>query len=747
LHALASFVAGRRGKWVVLAIWFVAFVALLPLGGKLADETQDDTQSFLPESAESTEVVTVLDEEFDSGETTQGLIVYQRDGGLTAADQEKIADDAAELDDLSEDELPLITPPVTPFPEEGAAAATADQAAVGEAGEGQTASADAPAAVSPEGDLAFTVLTVPTNFEEAADWGENVRDVTGDEADGMEIYVTGDLGFSADAEEIFGELDLKLLAATAALVLFLLGAIYRAVLVAITPLIVVFFAYTVATAFVYFYAESGATVSSNGTSILIVLMFGITTDYCLLLVSRYREELHRISDKHDAMARAVSRTGPTILASGLTVSLAMLTLTLADARLTSTLGPVAAIGVAVGMLAGLTLLPALLAIFGRRGFWPRSATVECNPDTPSVTRQGVWRRIGDRVLKTPGTALAITVIAFVAGSLGLLAYKVDYSTTNFFKKSVESVEGFELMEEAFPAGTLAPTTILVERDDGEVTEEDLALAAERVEPIEKVASATPTGNVSTDETKATVEVILEGDPFTPEAFDAVPVMRSELDDLGPGLTALVGGGSAIQYDFDQAIESDLKLIAPIALLVIAIILAILLRALVAPLVLIASVILSFLCTLGLSVLFIRYVVGDPGLDASIPTFAFIFLVALGIDYTIFLMARVREEARHHGTREGMLRALAATGPVITSAGIILAGTFSVLMTLPVTFTFDLGFMVALGILLDTFIVRTIMVPAAVELLGDRVWWPSTAESEAGLHEEIRDGETPPAPSG
>ena len=211
----------------------------------------------------------------------------------------------------------------------------------------------------------------------------------------------------------------------------------------------------------------------------------------------------------------------------------------------------------------------------------------------------------------------------------------------------------------------------------------------------------------------------------------------------------MGGGSAIQYDFDEAIESDLKLIAPVALLVIAIILAILLRALVAPLVLIASVILSFLCTLGLSVLFIRFVVGDDGLDASIPTFAFIFLVALGIDYTIFLMARVREEARRFGTREGMLRALAATGPVITSAGIILAGTFSVLMTLPVTFTFDLGLMVAIGILLDTFIVRTIMVPAAVELIGDKIWWPSTAQSSAGLHEEIDEHETapPPPPSG
>ena len=236
-------------------------------------------------------------------------------------------------------------------------------------------------------------------------------------------------------------------------------------------------------------------------------------------------------------------------------------------------------------------------------------------------------------------------------------------------------------------------------------------------------------------------MVLKDDPFTKEAFAVVPDIRDAAADPGLGLNALVGGGSATQYDFDQAIESDLKLIAPLALAVMAIILAILLRALVAPLVLIASVILSFLCTLGLSVLFIRFVVGDDGFDASIPTFAFIFLVALGIDYTIFLMARVREEARLHGTREGTLRALGATGPVITSAGIILAGTFSVLMTLPVTYTFDLGFMVALGVLLDTFIVRTIMVPAAIELLGDRVWWPSTPKGGAVLHEETGAGDT------
>jgi RND superfamily putative drug exporter len=711
MSALASVVTGRRAKWLTVALWVAVAIALMPLGGKLADETEDDTASYLPESAESTEVVNILDRQFAAGETTIGLIVYQREGGLTAGDRRVIARDAEEIR-RARGRIPLTRPPAVPF----TPGAPRDL-------------------VSPDGDAAYTVLTVPTDFDKSADWGKEIREITGEGAGGMRILLTGDLGFSTDGEEVFGDLDAKLLGATVLLVLILLGLIYRAVLVALIPLLVVFFSYTVATAFVYLYADSGAAVSSNGTTILIVLMFGVGTDYSLLLVSRYREELRRIDDKHEAMDHALRRTGPTILASGLTVALAMLVLALADTRLTSSLGPVSAIGVACAMVAGLTLLPAMLTIFGRAGFWPRRGLVECDPDHPSAARQGLWRRFGDKVLKRPLTALVATVAVFAAGALGLLAYKVDYSTTNFFKESVESVEGFEVLGESFPKGTLAPITVLVERAGGAVTQADVNQALERLESVDGVARATPSGVRSESGQIASIDVVLEGDPYKESTLDVVPKIRDRLADLSPGLSALVGAGTAIQYDYDQTIQDDLKLIVPIALLVIAIILALLLWSLVAPLVLIASVIVSFFCTLGLSILFIRYVIGDPGFDASLPTFAFIFLVALGIDYTIFLMARVREESRRHGTREGMLRALSATGPVITSAGIILAGTFSVLMTLPVTYTFDLGFMVALGILLDTFVVRTIMVPAAVELIGDRIWWPSTPDRGGALREK------------
>jgi putative drug exporter of the RND superfamily len=700
VSALASFVTGRRTKWVVIVLWIVVVFALSPLGGKLADATRDETASFLPAGAESTRVQELLKDRFPGGETTIGLIVYKREGGLTEADRAKIARDAQRVDDA----IPVTQPAQVPF------------------------SSDAPPGlVSENGDAAYTVVTVPLNFDRVADWGKETRDLVGDGGGGLQVYVTGDLGLWADFEEVFGEVDTRLLLATVLLVLVLLGAIYRAPLIAIIPIVVVGLAYQVATAFIYLYADAGNTVNSNSTGILVVLMFGVGTDYCLLLVSRYREELHRVEDKHAAMARALRRAGPALLASGCTVIAAMLVLLLADTGSTKSLGPVSAIGVASVLLAGLTLLPALLTAVGRKGFWPRSSAVAYQPDVDLAQRQGLWRRFGDRVLQRPGLALAATTALFALFTLGLLAYKEDYSIGGFFKKSVESVDGFDVLAESFPQGALAPTSILVLRDDGgaAVSNADLATVSRRLEGIDGVASVSEPQR-SEDGDIGRIEVTFDDDPYSEAALARVDTLRDRLRDLPGGATALVGAGSAVQQDFNDAAARDLRVIVPVALLVITIILGILLQAIVAPLVLIATVMASFFGTLGLSIFFFIEVQGSAGVDASLPTFAFIFLVALGVDYTIFLMSRVREEARTHGTREGVLRALAATGPVITSAGVILAGTFAVLMTLPVTFAFNIGFMVAVGILLDTFIVRTIMVPAAVELLGDRVWWPSTA---------------------
>jgi len=693
MRGLARIVTGRRSKWLVLLAWIVLLAVLAPVGQKLSDVTDNRTESFLPPNAESTEALRVQERRFPGGETVGGLVVYHRAGGLTAADQSAIGAGAA----AAAKALPLVGKPSDPV-------------------------------VSPGREVAYFAVALPDDNDKIAGWGKDLRRAVGSgHRAGLDVYVTGGVGFNADFEEVFGNIDVKVLGVTVVLVVVLLLLIYRAPLVALVPLLVVGFAYSIAQGFVYLYAKSGATVSDNGATILVVLMFGVGTDYCLLLVSRYREELRAVEDKHEAMARALLRAGPAILASGLTVALTMLVLLLADVGSTHSLGPVSAIGVTVAFCAGLTLLPALLTVAGRRGFWPRRGLVEYRPEDPAAERAGVWRRVGARVLQRPGRALVVTVAVFSIGALGLFAYKEDYSVTGFFKKQTESADGFAVLKASLPAGALVPTTVLVVRDGGKVTDADVAAVRQAALAVPGVATVDSGSVRSPDGTVARLTVIFSDDPFESAALSRAEVLRDRVHAAAPpGTRVLVGDGSAVQADFNEAAARDLRLIVPLALLVIFVILAVLLEAVVAPLLLIASVVVSFLGTLGLSVLFFRFVVGDAGVDNSLPTYAFIFLVALGIDYTIFLMSRVREEARHYGTREGTLRALAATGPVITSAGIILAGTFSVLMTLPVTFVFDLGFMVAVGILLDTFVVRTIMVPALIELVGDRAWWPSSA---------------------
>jgi putative drug exporter of the RND superfamily len=707
MRALARIVAGRGTKWLVVVAWVLLAVVFAPLGAKLGDVTDNRTETFLPPEAESTEVLRLEEQRFAGGETVGGLVVYRRAGGLTAADRARIARDAQRLGRA----LPLVGRPVVPF---------------------------APGAprslVSPRGDVAYTVINLPDDNERLGQWGETARDIARG-GGGVDVYVTGALGFNADFTEVFESLDTKVLGVTVVLVLVLLGLIYRSPLIALIPLVVVGFAYSIAQGLVYVYGQAGNTVSENGTSILVVLMFGVGTDYCLLLVSRYREELRRFPDKHDAMGRAMRRAGPAILASGLTVALTMLVLLLADVGSTHSLGPVSAIGVAVALVAGLTLLPALLTIAGRRGFWPRRGTVELVPEGAAVERVGIWRRVGERVLQRPTAALIVTVLGFGAAALGLLAYKEDYSIGGAFKEQTESLTGFEIMQEAFPPGALAPTTVLVDGGAGPPPPAAVARVQQALRGVRGVAAVTPAG-ASSDGRIARLSVVFADDPFEESSLEHVEAMRDRAADVMPrGVRVLIGDGSAVQADFNAAAARDLRLIVPLALLVIFVILAVLLQALVAPVALIASVVLSFLGTLGLSIVVFRFVFGDTGVDNSLPTYAFIFLTALGIDYTIFLMSRVREEARRLGTREGTLVALAATGPVITSAGIILAGTFSVLVTLPITFIFDLGFMVAVGILLDTFVVRTIMVPAIIELLGDRTWWPSSASGGTrALHE-------------
>jgi RND superfamily putative drug exporter len=521
-------------------------------------------------------------------------------------------------------------------------------------------------------------------------------------------------------------------------------------------------------------------------------VLGAGTDYALLIVARYREELHHTLDRHEAMAAAMRSAGPAVLASAATVIAALFCLMIAKVNGTSGMGPIVAMGVACAALSMLTLLPALLTIFGRRAFWPfvPHSTEWLAPegiqagrmrrriaDGPRLTAlllvvgaslivllllplvilnsllhkatrglipsvivgpldravfkpyelrrfrhehladetHGFWKRVGDWVATRPRrVAIGSTAVLLVLCA-GLGFFSTDLTTNDSYRTKVESVEGQEILSRHFPAGASAPVDIVVP-PGADVAAVRRAVA--RADGVESVS-----GPVAEGDRGVLVQATLEPQPYSTEAFDLIEPIRDAAHRAAEG--ALVGGASAVEFDVREAAAWDSTVIPPIVLVVVFLILALLLRAIVAPLILIGTVILSFLAALGVGYFAFDVIFDFPGSDPSLPLFAFVFLVALGVDYNIFLIARAREETVTHGTRAGILRALAVTGGVITSAGIVLAGTFSVLAVLPLVFLTEIGFIVAFGVLLDTFLVRSVLVPALVLLIGDRVWWPSS----------------------
>jgi RND superfamily putative drug exporter len=680
MSRLLTLPGDRRAKWLVGALWLAlvlgAFAANLP--GKFSDAEQNESTSFLPGDAESTKALEIT-ERLEGGEQVPMIVVYHRGGGLTAADRGRIAADRAELNRL---DLPATTDFRRPVfsPDGTGAILTAD---IRSDGEGET----------------------------ILDPVKEVRERVSDPGGGLEVKVAGPAGMAADAIEVFESLDGTLVGVAFLLVLVLLVLIYRSPLFFWIPLTAVGFAEIATRAIGYGLTEAGVTINGQSSSILSVLVLGAGTDYALLLVARYREELRRHEDKHDAMALALRTAGPAIFASGMTVIAALLCLTLAEVNGTSGLGPIGALGIAVAMLAMLTLLPAMLVIFGRGAFWPFIPRFGAEGADET---HGAWRRVGERVVRRPRRVWVAGTALLLVMALGILNFSDGLTQGNQFRGEVESVEGQKLLSESFPSGANAPTDIVV-RDPARVEEVRRAVAA-----VPGVASVTP---VARGREAVLLQAVLELEPYSTEAFDLIGDIRAAAKRAG-GPQTLVGGSTAVERDLRVAAARDTRVIVPIALVVVLLILIVLLRALVAPLMLIATVILSFAAALGVGAVVFDVVFGFPGSDPSLPLFAFVFLVALGIDYNIFLMARVREETRRHGTRQGMLRGLAVTGAVITSAGIVLAGTFSVLAVLPLVFLTEIGFVIAFGVLLDTFLVRSVLVPALTFDIGDRIWWPS-----------------------
>ena len=547
---------------------------------------------------------------------------------------------------------------------------------------------------------------------------------------GYESHITGPAGIFADLFAAFGSINTKLLQTTLIVVAVILILVYRSPILWILPLFTAGTALGFATMIVYYLAKNGVIDLNGQTSgILDVLVLGAATDYALLLISRYREELHHHESRYESMKIALRGVVEPIIASGSTVIVGLMVLLLSDLSSNRGLGPVGSIGIASAMLASLTLLPALLVVFGRWVFWPKIPRF----DDVDEKLSGFWAKVGSFVERKP-KPIWITTAAMLIVFAGLsTTLKSDgLSQTEAFTSRTDSVIGLEKLGQHFPSGEGSPVEIIVNQSD-------VAKVSDALKAVPNVASVIPqteidpmtqkpTTTIKVVDSKALLLATLSVPADSREAKETIPALREAAKKASQ--SALVGGQAAIGYDVDQSSKRDNRVIIPIVLILIAIILGLLLRSIAAAALLLVTVILSFLATLGVCALVFEHVFGFAGTDASFPLFAFVFLVALGIDYNIFLMTRVREEAKKIGTRAGVIKGLTVTGGVITSAGIVLAATFGVLGVLPLVFLAEIGFAVAFGVLLDTIVVRSLLVPSLVRLIGPKIWWPSKLKDQA-----------------
>jgi putative drug exporter of the RND superfamily len=684
-HRLTGIPSGRRTKFVALVLWLVLVSVAAPLGAKLTEVLNNDTLSALPRSAETTRALVRAEAAFPGSDRLVAVAVYARDSGLTGADRAK---------------------------------ADADRAAF--AGFAQNAAVP-PAIASEDGKALLLSFPLAGSDEQQSDAATEIKQRLADGAPaGLQTALTGSAGAVDDIFDAFEGMDITLLLVTGAVVILLLLVTYRSPVLWLIPLLSVVIASQVASAAVYLLARYGElTVDFQSQSVLTVLVFGVGVDYALLLVARYREELRRHRDRHEAMAVALRRSFPAVLASAATVTAGLLCLLAALHPSTRGLGPVGAVGVAAALVAMTTLLPALLVLCGRWLFWPfvpRYAPSAVGHDV--AADHGLWGRVARGVGRRPRPIWIGSVGVLLALTIGIGNLSIGLPAGETFTKEVGSVTGQRLIERHYPGGASAPADILVTAG----TADQAAAAAERVDGVAEVHQP----ERSADGRWARIETVLAAAPESQAAKDAVERLRAATHAV-PESQALVGGDTAATLDTERIAARDNRVVMPLILAVVLLVLVALLRALVAPLLLLASVVLSFAAAFGAAGMIFQ-AIGHPKLFYGLPLTAFLFLVALGVDYSIFLMTRAREEAGRLGHRPGVLHALTVTGGVITSAGLVLAATFASLGVLPLVPSLQIGIVVAVGVLLDTLVVRSLLIPALAVDIGPRFWWPGRLAS-------------------
>ena len=709
----------RKALWIAI----ITIITWLAVGGfsgqafsKISNVQENDNSAFLPESAESTEAskftVKFSDQSLDLLPTL--LIVVGDVNPATNAD--RFAQVNAFAQGLGDRILPESNKPLSTYFAPGAPI----QAIPSKDGKAALINVQIDSVIAGENINDEPALPLIVEF---------IREEMKKELAGLDSHVTGPGGIFADLFDAFGSIDTTLLRTTLIVVAIILILVYRSPILWIIPLFTAATALGFATMIVYYLAKADL-IDLNGQTvgILDVLVLGAATDYALLLISRYREELHHHESRFEAMRKALRGVVEPIVASGSTVIAGLMVLLLSDLSSNRGLGPVGSIGIASAMLAALTLLPALIIVFGRWIFWPKVPRF----DEADEKLSGFWAKVGSFVDRRPkpiwiSTALALLIFAGFSVTL-----KSDgLSQTEAFTTRTDSVIGLEKLGEHFPSGEGTPVEIVSDEADlpavisavGSVTNVASVLPLTVQDPITRQ----PTEQIKVVEGKVLIYATLSVPADSKEAKDLIPEIRKAVKEVDENI--LVGGQTAVGHDIDESSKRDNRVIIPTVLILIAIILGLLLRSILAAGLLLATVVLSFFATLGVCALVFEHIFGFAGTDASFPLFAFVFLVALGIDYNIFLMTRVREESKKIGTRAAVIKGLTVTGGVITSAGVVLAATFGVLGLLPLVFLAELGFAVAFGVLLDTIVVRSLLVPALVKVIGPKVWWPSKLQYE------------------
>ncbi len=694
---------------LVVIAWFMVTGFFGPLFGKLSSVQENNNSSFLPKGAEATLAADEI-AKFSDGQSFNFPTLVLYEGEATPAALAAINAHLPSIGNLTLDGT--------------------------EATIGEYLVKDVPITAFPSVDGKAILVNVPLDGESIAKLLENEKPVLPAVVEalredvakiakeqGLTPYVTGPGGLLGDLFGAFGTLDSTLLLTTLGVVAVILIVVYRSPILWVIPLLTSLFALSTAGGIVYLLAkEDIIDVDGQSQGILSVLVIGAATDYALLLIARYREELHHHENRFDAMRAAYKGVWEPILASGATVAISLMMLLFSQLTNTAGLGPIGAIGIAVSVITILTLLPALLVLFGRWIFWPRKPL----NDGDDHVLSGTWSKVANSIGRNPRKAWVITGTVLLAFAFASTTLKADgIGTVDTFTGKPESVVGQKLLLKHFPGGEGDPTQIVAAQDKA-----DAVIAALReVKGVSEVAYAVDplTQNVRVVGGKVIINATLDQAPDSVEAGEYITPIREAAHGADPD--SLVGGTSAVYFDVRTANDRDNKTIIPIILLVITLILGLLLRSILSAVVLLGTVVLSYFATLGVCALVFNHIFGFAGGDNSFPLFAFIFLVALGIDYNIFLMTRVREESEKLGTRDGVIKGVTVTGAVITSAGIVLAATFAVLGLLPLVPLAQLGFAVGFGVLLDTIIVRSILVPALVHEIGPKIWWPSKLQNK------------------